>query len=136
MQKSKDAKPRKPRTVNKDALHRILEAVDEWAAKNWRHITFADMAAKAGYSPFHFHRAYRLWKGEAPGRVLAKHQLERAKVLLLGGAKPATIVEECGYSSATHFSSRFKQMTGATPTLWLWEAKSADRKRLHNLEIV
>ena len=74
------------------------------------------LAAEAGYSLFHFVRAFRQTYGETPGRYLTSRRLERAQELLR--TTDLTVTEVChhvGFASLGTFSARFKQRTGQSP---------------------
>jgi AraC-like DNA-binding protein len=78
-----------------------------------------DLAEAAGQSKWHFLRRFKLCFGETPLQATARHQVEKAKRLMLEGAPLAKVARKTGFSNQSHFCSRFKQMTGTTPTGWL-----------------
>ena len=51
-------------------------------------VSLEAMAAKAGWSPFHFHRAFRKVVGETPKRYTQRLRLERAAARLASGSDP------------------------------------------------
>nr|WP_153455550.1 helix-turn-helix transcriptional regulator [Streptomyces smaragdinus] len=74
------------------------------------------VAARAGYSRFHFVRVFRDAYGETPGSYLARRRIERARELLR--TCDLTVTEICaavGFAALGTFCSRFKQVTGMTP---------------------
>ncbi|MFJ4473324.1 helix-turn-helix transcriptional regulator [Streptomyces sp. NPDC089424] len=92
----------------KDAMDR------DWADPA---LDLAAVAAHAGYSRFHFVRAFREAYGETPGQYLTHRRIERAEELLR--AADLTVTEIChlvGFSSLGTFSTRFKARTGLTPS--------------------
>jgi transcriptional regulator GlxA family with amidase domain len=75
------------------------------------------LAAHAGYSPFHFIRAFRAAYGETPAQYLRRRRIERARDLL--GAANLTVgevAELVGFTNLGAFSSRFKQQVGLPPS--------------------
>ncbi|MFI8963630.1 helix-turn-helix transcriptional regulator [Streptomyces sp. NPDC053493] len=75
------------------------------------------VAAHAGYSRFHFVRAFKTAYGETPGQYLSRRRIERAEEMLRTAG--LTVTEICGlvgFSSLGTFSARFKRQTGLTPT--------------------
>jgi AraC-like DNA-binding protein len=75
------------------------------------------LALAAGYSKYHFVRAFSLTYGETPRDYLSRRRIERAKDLLR--AANLTITEVCvlvGFDSLGSFSSRFKALVGCTPS--------------------
>ncbi|SEF55029.1 AraC-type DNA-binding protein [Thermomonospora echinospora] len=74
------------------------------------------VAARAGYSRYHFIRCFREAYGETPGRYLSRRRIERAQDLLRSAN--LTVTEICmmvGFSSLGSFCTRFKQQVGMTP---------------------
>jgi transcriptional regulator GlxA family with amidase domain len=75
------------------------------------------VAAGAGYSRYHFVRLFKRAYGETPGRYLSRRRLERAQDLLR--TAELTVSEIClavGFGSLGSFCTRFKEITGSTPT--------------------
>lgn len=75
------------------------------------------MAAKAGFSKFHFARAFKEAFGETPANYLTRRRVERAKDLLRSAN--LTVTEVCmlvGFSSLGSFSTRFSELVGMSPT--------------------
>lgn len=75
------------------------------------------MARTAGYSRFHFARAFRAAYGEAPRAYLTRRRIERAQDLLRSAN--LTVTEIChltGFSSLGSFSARFTELVGVSPT--------------------
>ena len=77
------------------------------------------MAAQAGFSKFHFARAFKEAYGESPANYLTRRRLERAKDLLRSAN--LTVTEVCmlvGFSSLGSFSSRFSELVGMSPSTY------------------
>jgi AraC-like DNA-binding protein len=75
------------------------------------------MAAEAGFSKFHFARAFKDAYGETPANYLTRRRIERAKDLLRSAN--LTVTEVCmlvGFSSLGSFSARFSELVGMSPS--------------------
>jgi AraC-like DNA-binding protein len=96
------------------ALRQAKDAMDrDWAEP----LDVAAVAARAGYSRYHFVRLFHEVYGETPGAYLARRRIERAQDLLR--TANLTVTEICmlvGFTSLGTFCTRFKQLTGMTPT--------------------
>ncbi|KNB52051.1 helix-turn-helix transcriptional regulator [Streptomyces caatingaensis] len=91
----------------KDAMDR------DWAAP----LDLDAVAAAAGYSRYHFVRAFKALYGRTPGQYLSRRRVERAQELLR--TANLSVTEICvlvGFSSLGTFSARFKRQTGMTPS--------------------
>jgi AraC-like DNA-binding protein len=75
------------------------------------------VAAHAGYSRYHFVRAFKAVYGQSPGQYLSRRRIDRAEELLRSA--DLSVTEICtlvGFSSLGTFSTRFKKQTGLTPS--------------------
>lgn len=79
-------------------------------------IRLDELAAEAGLSAFHLHRAFHASFGVSPQGWISHRRIVRAKALLCAGEPMAQIAAACGYSSQSHFSRSFRAATGATPS--------------------
>jgi AraC-like DNA-binding protein len=90
--------------------------------------TLGAIAKTVHLSPFHFHRRFTELFGITPKHFMLDCQIEQAKVELLAREKElADIATQCGFAHQSHFTSRFKQATGLTPTRWRRMAAEAER---------
>ncbi len=95
------------------ALRRIAAFVD---AHLDAALAIQDLAAVAGLSPYHFARAFKRSVGEAPHRFVLRRRIERARALIeRGGLGLAEIAAAAGFSSQSHLTLRFRELTGLTP---------------------
>ena len=70
-----------------------------------------------GYQPKYFSRLFKNEMGCNYSDYLTSRRVARARELLAETALPVQeIAERCGFSEVSYFSSRFKQVTGMTPT--------------------
>jgi AraC family transcriptional regulator len=72
----------------------------------------------AGTSIRHFERAFRQAMDVPPHAYVVRKRISRAQDLLL--SEPALTIDEiavrAGFTSSSHFSSRFRRQTGYSPT--------------------
>jgi AraC-like DNA-binding protein len=110
----------KPADFQADAeLSRLIPALRYMQQEFQRGPTLVDIARTVHLSPFHFHRRFTELLGLTPKQFLLDCQIALAKTELLGGEKELVqIARECGFAHQSHFTSRFKQATGFTPTRW------------------
>lgn len=79
--------------------------------------TLDDIAAAARCSKFHLARLYRALRGRTLHAARTDLQLRAAYDLVLTTRRPMTeIASDLGFSSASHFSTRFLQAFGQSPT--------------------
>lgn len=100
------------------ALLRRLRLAKDVMDRDWAEPLDLDaVAARAGYSRFHFVRVFKAAYGETPGQYLSRRRIERAEEMLR--TADLTVTEICtlvGFSSLGTFSTRFKQQTGLSPS--------------------
>jgi AraC family transcriptional regulator len=76
-----------------------------------------EIAAIAGFSPFHFHRIFKAATGEGPSEFVVRHRLERAAFDLRSTRKRVTeIATRCGYETPSAFARAFSARFGMSPT--------------------
>ncbi|MHA6494136.1 helix-turn-helix domain-containing protein [Pseudomonas borbori] len=80
-------------------------------------LSLGQLAGLCALSEYHFARMFSLSFGVPPHRYLLARRLERARHLLQRSPLPfGEIALACGFASASHFSNRFRQAIGATPS--------------------
>jgi AraC-like DNA-binding protein len=96
------------------ALRRARDLIDrEYASP----LDLDTLSRAAGYSRFHFARAFAAAYGETPRAYLTRRRIERAKSLLR--TANLSVTEICllvGFESLGSFSSRFRDLVGQSPT--------------------
>lgn len=83
------------------------------------------LAATAGVSKYHFLRSFAAVYGQTPAQYLSHRRVERAQDLLR--ATNLTVTEIChlvGFTSLGSFSTKFRELVGATPSEY--QARYAD----------
>jgi AraC-like DNA-binding protein len=110
----------RPTDINADAeLARLVPALKFMSDEFANGPTLVDIAKTVQLSPFHFHRRFTELLGLTPKQFLLECQINQAKSDLLARDKElAQIAKDCGFAHQSHFTSRFKQATGLTPTRW------------------
>lgn len=110
----------RPADLNADAeLARLVPAMKYMEENFANGPTLVDIAKTVQLSPFHFHRRFTELLGLTPKQFLLECQIYQAKHDLMAREKElAQIAKDCGFAHQSHFTSRFKQATGLTPTRW------------------
>ncbi|MEZ0109689.1 AraC-like DNA-binding protein [Catenulispora sp. EB89] len=97
---------------------RLLRRAKDLMDRDWAEpIDLDAVAAHAGYSRYHFIRLFKQAYAETPGQYLSRRRVERSQELLRSAN--LTVTEICvavGFESLGSFCTRFKQVTGQTPT--------------------
>ena len=96
------------------ALRRARDLIDRDYAEP---LDLDVMAREAGYSRFHFARAFAAAYDETPRAYLTRRRIERAKTLLR--TANLSVTEICflvGFASLGSFSARFRALVGQSPT--------------------
>ncbi|MBS4192676.1 helix-turn-helix transcriptional regulator [Bacillus sp. FJAT-49705] len=103
--------------MDKDLLNAVEEAIEYMKNHLEADITSEDLAAKYGYSTYHFLRAFKEVTGVTPRHFLSALRIEASKQML---TKPSNSILKSllsiGYKSIGSYSSRFKQYVGQSPT--------------------
>lgn len=100
-------------------LSRLVPALKFMQQEFHRGPTLQEIAKTVHLSPFHFHRRFTELLGITPKHFLLDCQIEQAKEQLVAREKELSeIATSCGFAHQSHFTSRFKQATGLTPTRW------------------
>lgn len=104
------------------AVRRARDHIDRHYAEP---LELDQIAAAAGYSRFHFVRAFRAAYGETPGRYLTRRRVERAQELLRTSELTVTeICHQVGFTSLGSFSSLFNELVGTPPSGFRRAARS------------
>ncbi|MDN7751188.1 AraC family transcriptional regulator [Burkholderia gladioli] len=108
-----------------DRVDARLAAVTAWIdAHLTQEFSLAELAEVAHLSVSQLVRQFRRRLGITPMRHVSNARLKEAQRLLAQTRWPvARIAAHLGYIDASHFTSRFRANTGATPAAW--------RRRLH-----
>lgn len=96
--------------------HQLRPAVDYIHAHFAENISLQTISQVVGMSQYHFVRSFKQTIGVSPYQYLIQQRIDRAKQLLQKSQLPLTeIAISCGFANQSHFTTCFKQQTGATP---------------------
>ncbi len=109
-----------PSDVRADSdMARLVPTIQFMCQSYQRGPVLGEIASSVQLSPFHFHRRFTELLGLTPKRLLLECQISQAQQLLANRqTNLAEISAACGFAHQSHFTSRFKQATGLTPTRW------------------
>lgn len=100
-------------------ISRLVPALRFMQDEFHRSPTLVEIAKQVHLSPFHFHRRFTELLGLTPKHFLLECQISEAKRQLVSRQKDLVdLATDCGFAHQSHFTSRFKQATGLTPTRW------------------
>ena len=99
------------------SAHDILQLLREVGGRLDGDVSLEALAARAGWSPFHFHRAFRSVVGETPKQYTLRVRLERAAARLAAGSDPVlAVAAAAGFASHEVFVRAFRRRFNCTPT--------------------
>ena len=82
-------------------------------------VSLETLAERAGWSPFHFHRAFRRVVGETPKQYTLRLRLERSAARLAATTDPVlSIATSAGFTSHEVFTRAFRRQFGVTPSAY------------------
>ena len=91
------------------AICRAIEAAEEIP-------TLAELARKAGMSPFHFHRVFKAVTGVTPKAYATAHRAKRVRQeLVRPDTSVTTAIYDAGFNSSGRFYEASDQVLGMTP---------------------
>jgi len=100
--------------LSPSVLNRVKEYIHGHLADP---LSLAELAQIAELSEYHFARMFKQSMGIAPHQYVMNARLIRAESLLRHTALDmTTIALDCGFSSTSHFSHRFKSLRGMAPS--------------------
>jgi len=105
--------------ASESELARFVNAVQFMVANARRGPSLLEIAGSVHMSQFHFHRRFSELFGQTPKHVQFDLQLDETTRMLADRSNALVdIARICGFAHQSHFTSRFKQGTGMTPTAW------------------
>lgn len=108
-----------PARVSAKDLARASEAARDMAACPEDGHSTADLASRAGVSPFRFLRAFTAVVGVSPHQFLLRVRLRRAALALRTTSDAVTdIAYGVGFGDLSNFTNAFKAEFGASPRAW------------------
>ncbi len=123
-----------PDLANPHYLERINRAIDYLTSNPERAPGLDEVAAVAGFSPFHFHRVFRAVVGETVHELGKRVRLERALALLSHPPRRSLteVALACGFGSSSDFSRSFRKHFGVAPRSF--DVAQLRRRRRDELE--
>ena len=79
-------------------------------------LDLCELAARASFSRFHFHRVFRAVAGEPLAAFIRRERLQRAALELRRGGDVGRIGLDAGYDTHSAFARAFKEHFGVTPS--------------------
>jgi AraC-like DNA-binding protein/effector-binding domain-containing protein len=94
----------------------LLHVVREMRLRRTSGSTLSQLAARAGWSPFHFHRSFRAMVRETPKQYELRLQLHQAATRLVSSDDSILdIAIGLGFNSHEVFTRAFRRLFGVTP---------------------
>ena len=94
------------------AVNRVKEYMEAHFAEN---MSIQDLSEICNLSPFYLIRTFRASTGMPPHVYQQQIRVRRAKELMAQGCSATFAAQETGFTDQSHFSRRFRQITGVTP---------------------
>lgn len=90
-------------------------------------LTLEDVALEMHMNPGYFSTLFKQWSGTTFREYLRAERIAQAQKLMLHGQlKLYEIAEQVGYQNASHFNRAFKEVTGASPSMWCLHHRKGD----------
>ncbi len=102
-------------TAHQKRIHQVLDYIEAHLEDN---LSLETLSGLAHYSPFHFHRIFKMVTGETPNGYVKRKRIEKAASVLLR-KKDITISElsfRYSFTSNSSFTRAFKSFYGLSPT--------------------
>jgi AraC-like DNA-binding protein len=100
--------------------HREIRLAREFLAENLSDkLSLETVAASVGFSRYHFLRVFKKMAGVPPHVFRTQRRIDAAKRLIRRGMPFAEVALETGFTDQSHFTNKFRQFTGATPSQYL-----------------
>lgn len=103
--------------MSKEYKKRIRNA-EEYISQNLhQELTLEEIADKACFSKYHFHRIFKAVTGETVSAHIRRLRLEKAanRILTESGESITEIALDCGFGSSQNFATTFKKQFGCSP---------------------
>jgi AraC-type DNA-binding domain-containing proteins len=104
--------PGRPRPESR-AIRRAIDCVK--ARFSDPELSVAELAAAAGYSPYHFMRSFQAVVGVTAHAYVVQCRIHAARALLAEGVPAAEVASIAGFADQSHLIRQFKAMHGVTP---------------------
>jgi len=102
-----------PPRLTDDQLRRAIDYIHDHIGEG---LDLGSISRAAGLSAFHFARLFKAATGASPFQFVTRTRMDRAKELLRKTRLPISdIAERVGYQQPSHFSARFRGVSGCSP---------------------
>ncbi|MEW5953417.1 MAG: AraC family transcriptional regulator [Bacillota bacterium] len=117
MLKAGDARRKQLREQYWSRINEVMDYIDKNIDRNF---TLDELATRAGFSKYHFHRIFYIHFKETLFQFIQRLRLEKSATILLNEpGKPVTdIALECGFANSSSFAKSFKHHFGVSATEW------------------
>ena len=100
-----------------DRFQKLAPAVRYLEQRFREHVQFSELAEFCGLSSTHVHRLFRRLLRMSPTEYLLALRLQEARRLLVTTDQSLSVIAmDTGFFDQSHFTKRFRKMTGMTPT--------------------
>jgi AraC family transcriptional regulator of adaptative response/methylated-DNA-[protein]-cysteine methyltransferase len=106
----------KPDDVSRDSA--AIEAALKLIETAEEPLSLDALAARAGYSPFHFHRLFKRATGVTPAAYARGKRARTMTETLTDSRRVTDAIYDAGYSGPGRFYAEAKDRLGMTPTSW------------------
>ncbi len=117
-----ESRPEPKPVVGEPEEGSFYEEVYNLVMKNFRNPEFGveDVAESFGISRVHLNRKHKAENSPSPSDMIKTMRMELAAGMLKDGTHSISeIAQECGFSSASYFSSAFKEYYGVAPAAYV-----------------
>ncbi|MBI9089993.1 MAG: helix-turn-helix transcriptional regulator [Desulfobacterium sp.] len=95
---------------------RAVSLAKEFLSENLdEKVSLEDVAGAVGLSRYHFLRVFKRATGLPPHAFRTQQRIRQARHLMRSGVPFAEVALETGFTDQSHFTNKFRQLTGATP---------------------
>jgi AraC-like DNA-binding protein len=103
----------------------IVRQVREYLEDNYaENVSLTQLAKIADRTPAHLVRVFSAEVGLPPHVYHTQVRIARAKTLLMQGYTVVDVAQATGFADHAHFSRKFKQLNGVTPTIYRQNIKN------------
>ena len=97
-------------------VNRVIERIQSSVKEN---ISLADLAEELGISVYYMCHLFKRRTGMSIIQYRDEYRLMLAKQMLVMSELPVSVIcDECGFSDASYFSSKFREVMGVTPSAY------------------
>lgn len=121
--------PHPPRSGGEE--RRAIRLAKELLSSDWgRKISLEEVARSVGLSRYHFLRVFKKAIGLSPRGFRTQQRIEAAKVMIRHGEPFSQVALAAGFSDQSHFTNKFRQLTGATPRQYFLAARKLSGRNI------